>query len=51
MKVEFNDEQRRLLANLGQFYDAWIAAERSLLDLPPGRLTPVSQSIESDPID
>lgn len=39
MNVPFNDEQRRLLANLAQFYDAWIGAERSLRKLPPGRLT------------
>ncbi len=34
----FNDEQRRLLANLAQFYDAWISAERLLRELPSGRL-------------
>lgn len=38
MNIPFNDEQRRLLANLAQFYDAWISAERSLRELPPGRL-------------
>ncbi len=38
MNILFNDEQRRLLTNLAQFYDAWISAERSLRELPSGRL-------------
>jgi len=38
MSIPFNDEQRRLLVNLAQFYDAWVGAERSLRELPSGRL-------------
>ena len=35
----FSDEQRRLLANLAQYYDAYMEAERAKLEVETIRYT------------